>query len=102
MEIFEILMPGCAFDRLLRQVMSKWTAHILWIFLKYGEQRFGYLHKQLVYISPKVLTARLRMPEAEGFVHREMEHQIPPKVSYRLTGRAREIAEIIDLLARTA
>ena len=45
---------------------------------------------------------RLRMLEVEGFVLREMEHQIPPKVSYRLTGRGREIAEIIDLVARTA
>ncbi|MEC8562842.1 MAG: winged helix-turn-helix transcriptional regulator [Pseudomonadota bacterium] len=102
MAAIETLMPECAVDRLLRQVMSKWTAHILWILLKHGEQRFGYLRKQLVYVSPKVLTARLRMLEAEGFVHREMEHQIPPKVSYRLTGRGREIAEIIDLLARTA
>ena len=73
-----------------------------WMLLKHGEQRFGYLRKQLVYVSPKVLTARLRMLEAEGFVHHEMDHQIPPKVSYRLTGRGHEIAEIIDLLARTA
>ena len=69
----------------------------LWIFLKQGEQGFGYLRKQLVYVSPRVLTAHLRMLEAEGFVPREIEHQIPPKVSYRLTGRGREIAEIIDL-----
>ena len=95
-------MPECAVDRLLRQVMREWTAHISWILLKHGEQRFGYLCKQLVCVSPKVLTARLRMLEAEGFVRREMEHQIPPKVSYRLTGRGREIAEVIDLLARTA
>ena len=102
METIETLMPECAVDRLLRQVMSKWTAHILWILLKHGEQRFGHLRKQLVYVSPKVLTARLRMLEAEGFVRRETENQIPPKVSYRLTRRGREIAEIIDLLVRIA
>ena len=49
-----------------------------------------------------VLTAHLWMLVAEGFVYREMEHQIPPKDSYSLTGRGREIAETIDLLARTA
>ena len=42
------------------------------------------------------------MLEAEGFLQREMEHQITPNVSYRLTGRGRENSEIIDLWARTA
>ena len=74
----------------------------LWILLTHGEQRFGFLRKRIVYVSPKVLTARLRILETEGFVHCEMGHQIPPKVSYHLTGRRREIAEIVDLLARTA
>lgn len=96
------LLPECGVDLLLRQLMSKWTAHILWILLKHGEQRFGYLRKQLVYVSPKVLTARLRMLEEEGYVVRTAVAQIPPKVSYRLTPRGRDIAGIVDKLVELA
>ena len=58
MGIIGILMLKCAVDPLLCQVMNKWTAQILWTLLKHGEHRFCYLHKQLGYVSSKVLTMR--------------------------------------------
>ncbi|APG47530.1 winged helix-turn-helix transcriptional regulator [Phaeobacter porticola] len=96
------LLPECEVDLLLRKLMSKWTAHILWILLMHGEQRFGYLRKQLVYVSPKVLTDRLRMLEDEGYVVRTFVAQVPPKVSYRLSDRGAEIAKIVHQLVELA
>ncbi|MFC7713338.1 winged helix-turn-helix transcriptional regulator [Nonomuraea recticatena] len=36
-------------------------------------------------ISERVLILQLREMEASGLVHREVYHQVPPKVEYSLT-----------------
>lgn len=69
-----------------------------------GTLRFGELKRNVEGISTKVLTERLRMLEKIGIIHRDYEPTIPPKVTYKLTERGRELSEplyhLCDLASR--
>jgi DNA-binding HxlR family transcriptional regulator len=75
----------CGLDAALDVMGGKWKALILWE-LTDGPTRFGELRRQVAGISERVLILQLRELEACGLVHRELYHQVPPKVEYSLTG----------------
>ena len=60
--------------------------------------RFNELKKLLPGISSTVLAARLLEMEREGLISKKIYPQIPPKVEYRLTPRARELGVILKEL----
>jgi DNA-binding HxlR family transcriptional regulator len=60
--------------------------------------RFNELKKLLPGISSTVLAARLLEMEREGLISKKIYPQIPPKVEYRLTLRARELGVILNEL----
>jgi DNA-binding HxlR family transcriptional regulator len=63
---------------------GKWKALILWE-LHGTAVRFGSLKRRIAGISEKMLIQQLREMEADGLVHREMFHQVPPRVDYSVT-----------------
>ena len=65
------ILQGCPLDRVLRLLSGEWTTHILWVLSTNGPTRHGALKRLIGGISSKVLTDRLRMPEAEGVVYSE-------------------------------
>lgn len=75
---------SCGLDAAMDVVGGKWKALILWE-LDAGARRFGTLKRSIPGISEKMLTQQLRDMEAHGLVHREIHHQVPPKVEYSLT-----------------
>jgi DNA-binding HxlR family transcriptional regulator len=75
----------CGLDAALDVMGGKWKALILWELID-GPIRFGELRRQVAGISERVLILQLRELEACGVVHRELYHQVPPKVEYSLTG----------------
>jgi DNA-binding HxlR family transcriptional regulator len=91
-------------EKLLNQISGRWTMYILWILDNNGKLRFGELKRKVEGISTKVLTERLRMLEQAGIILRYYEAEIPPKVSYELTERGRELSEplyqLCDLATR--
>lgn len=84
----------------LAQVGDRWTLRIVHTLLS-GPQRFGQLQRDLG-VAPNVLTGRLRTLEADGVVLAEPYQQRPPRYSYRLTSRGRELAGVLRLLAAWA
>jgi DNA-binding HxlR family transcriptional regulator len=60
--------------------------------------RFNELKKLLPGISSTVLAARLLQMEREGLISKKIYPEIPPKVEYRLTARARELGVILKEL----
>jgi DNA-binding HxlR family transcriptional regulator len=56
------------------------------------------LRKQIPDISQKMLTSTLRTLEADGYVSRKVYAEVPPRVEYSLTPRARTLIPIIDSL----
>ena len=61
-----------------------------------GTKRFGELKKSIGNVSQKVLTAQLRAMEENGFVHRQVYAEVPPRVEYSLTDLGRSLKPILD------
>jgi DNA-binding HxlR family transcriptional regulator len=93
---------SCPMGALLRVLAGPWTLHILWILTSEGPVRFGALRQKVRGISAKVLTERLRLLEAEGFILRQYEPSILPKVTYALSDKMRELNPILRDLNRLA
>lgn len=74
----------CGLDAAIDVMGGKWKGLILF-WLGEGPLRFGELRRTVVGISERMLTLHLRELEASGLVHREVHHQVPPKVEYALT-----------------
>jgi DNA-binding HxlR family transcriptional regulator len=64
--------------------------------------RFNELKKVLSGISSTVLSERLFELEGEGLVSKKIYTQIPPKVEYSLTTRAKELEVILKDLGKWA
>ena len=76
----------------LDHITSKWGVLIL-LALSEGEQRWSELRRRAEGISEKMLAQTLKSLEADGFVLREAQNTIPPRVDYSLTDRGREVTE---------
>jgi DNA-binding HxlR family transcriptional regulator len=75
----------CGLDAAIAVMGGKWKGLILFA-LQDGPVRFGALRRDVPGISERMLILQLREMEASGLVHREVYHQVPPKVEYSLTG----------------
>ena len=76
---------GAPMSRLQSVIGGKWKILILWYVAFYRVQRFGELMRRLDGITQSTLTKQLRELEQDGFLHREVYKEIPPKVEYSLT-----------------
>jgi DNA-binding HxlR family transcriptional regulator len=74
----------CGLDAAIDVMGGKWKGLILFS-LQDGPLRFGELRRAVAGISERMLILQLREMEAGGLVHREVFHQVPPKVEYSLT-----------------
>ena len=74
-----------AMGRLQSVLGGKWKILILWYVAVYKVQRFGELLRRLEGITQSTLTRQLRELEEDGFLHREVFGQVPPRVEYTLT-----------------
>jgi DNA-binding HxlR family transcriptional regulator len=88
--------------KLLGILSSPWTMLLLHRLHLEGPKRFGELKRRLGTISTKTLTQRLRMLEAEGWLHRHYEPTVPPKVTYSLAERVLELDHVMIELDRIA
>lgn len=81
----------CATRTVLDHVTSKWGVLVL-LALQQESLRWGELRRTIEGISEKMLASTLRTLEADGFVHREAQASIPPRVDYELTDRGQQLA----------
>ena len=92
----------CPVHGLLTLLSGSWTTYILWLLQEEKELRFGELLKRMPGLSAKVLTERLRKLEEAELLSRHPEATIPPKVTYRLTERGRQLHEPLRRLGELA
>lgn len=74
----------CGLDAAIAVMGGKWKGLILFS-LGEGPLRFGELKRAVAGISERILILQLREMETSGLIHREVYHQVPPKVEYSLT-----------------
>src|ERR1700710_1242715 len=87
-----ILPEGCSSRTVLDHVTSKWGVLIL-IALTEDTLRWGELRRVVQGVSEKMLAQTLRTLESDGFVLREAQPSIPPRVDYSLPPRGIELAD---------
>lgn len=88
---------GCSVEVALDVVSGKWKGVILFHLLK-ETKRFNELRRMLPDVTQRMLTLQLRELEEDGVVHREIYHQIPPRVEYSLTEFGRTLEPILLLM----
>ena len=74
----------CASHQAVGRLADKWTLLLIYA-LAQGTKRYSELQRQIVGISPKMLTQTLRSLEENGYVEREIFPEVPPRVEYSLT-----------------
>jgi DNA-binding HxlR family transcriptional regulator len=89
-----IFPAGCPSRTVLDHVTSKWGVLIL-VALSEGPQRWSELRRRAEGISEKMLAQTLKTLEADGFVRRDAQPIIPPRVDYSLTGSGQELAALL-------
>jgi DNA-binding HxlR family transcriptional regulator len=76
---------------------GKWKLPLI-IALREGPRRFNEIQKELVDITPKVLSKELRELELNEFVVRKVYHTVPVTVTYELTPYSDSVSPIIEAL----
>lgn len=77
---------------------GKWKLEIMWL-LNQRIYRFGELRKAIPGITQHMLTAQLRELEADGLVERTVFAEVPPRVEYEITEKARGLGPTMIALA---
>jgi DNA-binding HxlR family transcriptional regulator len=86
-----ILPAACPTRTVLDHITSKWGVLILSA-LSERPRRWGELRRVVQGVSEKMLAQTLRTLEGDGFVRRDAQATIPPRVEYSLTSRGIELA----------
>ncbi|MEU1277937.1 helix-turn-helix domain-containing protein [Streptomyces sp. NPDC005805] len=89
----------CPSRLILEHVTSRWGVLVLAALLE-RPHRFSELRRRIGGVSEKMLSQTLRTLERDGFVHRDAQPVIPPRVDYSLTPLGTEAAEQVWGLAR--
>lgn len=93
----EETMSRCVPMSSLQAVLGgKWKILILWYVAFYKVQRFNQLMRRLDGITQSSLTKQLRELEQDGFLHREIYKEIPPKVEYSLTSKGKSFVPVLN------
>ncbi|WP_277426021.1 winged helix-turn-helix transcriptional regulator [Ectopseudomonas toyotomiensis] len=76
---------------------GKWKLEIMWL-LNQRIYRFGELRKAISGITQHMLTAQLRELEKDGLVSRTVFAEVPPRVEYEITEKARALGPTMEAL----
>jgi len=76
---------------------GKWKLEIMWL-LNQRIHRFGELRKAIPGITQHMLTAQLRELENDGLVSRTVLAEVPPRVEYEITEKARGLRPTMEAL----
>ena len=79
-------------------VGKRWTGAILYVLLHGGPMRFTEIANSVEDLSDRLLSERMKELEKRGIVRRHVSGGPPPKVSYELTDKGRELAPAMSEL----
>ncbi|MBP3455368.1 MAG: helix-turn-helix transcriptional regulator [Alistipes sp.] len=90
--------PDCPIRNVLSRIGDKWSLLVIYTLTDAEKMRFGELLRAIPDISQKMLTVTLRTLEQDGLVSRRVYAEIPPRVEYALTDRARSLLPHVNAL----
>lgn len=86
------------FSYTMSVIGGKWKMIILYLLAEKQPVRFNEMKRQLGAITYKTLSAQLKELEADGMVDRKEYPQVPPKVEYSLTDKAKTLMPVLEQL----
>ncbi|PBQ31671.1 transcriptional regulator [Sphingobacteriaceae bacterium] len=79
----------------LEVIQGKWRLPIV-LALTFGNKRFGELQRDIVDISPKMLSQELKALEENKIITRTLYDSMPVTVEYSLTPLGRSMKKMLD------
>lgn len=98
----DALFPDCPIRNILSRIGDKWSLLVLYTLQQNDTLRFKQLQRELPDISQKSLTQTLRILEEDGFIHRQVYAEVPPRVQYSLTPRALSFLPLVGNMIKWA
>ncbi len=95
-QITDTFIQNCPVRNILAHICGKWSLLVIYVMHQNDNIRFNALNRAIPDISQKVLTSTLRSLEADGFVTRQVYAEVPPRVEYSLTARARSFIPVVE------
>lgn len=98
-ELVDAVYPDCPIRNVLARICDKWSLLVIYTLAREDRPvRFKELQRFVADISQKMLTSTLRTLEEDGYVTRTVYPEVPPRVEYALTERARSLMPIVNAL----
>ena len=96
--IKEMVFQDCPIRNVLARISDKWSLLVIYTLNIHKEEplRFNALRRLIPDISQKMLTSTLKTLEADGYVNRKVYAEVPPRVEYSLTDRARSFIPLVE------
>lgn len=91
----DIAGKGCGLKRVLDLIGGKWKVLILCLINQKEVVRYGELRRGIYGITNTMLATSLKEMENDGMVLRTQYDEMPVRVEYRLTDRAKSIIPIL-------
>ncbi|MEO5592710.1 MAG: helix-turn-helix domain-containing protein [Chitinophagaceae bacterium] len=79
----------------LEVIQGKWRLPIV-LALTFGDKRFGEIQRDIVDISPKMLSQELKALEENKIITRTLYDSMPVTVEYSLTPLGRSMRKMLD------
>jgi len=92
--VVDVFAKACTSRVTLEHVTGRWGT-LAMVALLDGTMRFNALRRRVSGVSEKMLAQTLQALERDGFVVREAQPTIPPKVEYSLTPSGKKAAELL-------
>ncbi|MEX0863176.1 winged helix-turn-helix transcriptional regulator [Nitrosopumilus sp.] len=92
----------CKVEDIWQILGKRWALSTLKNLSTHKSMRFSEIKKQQPGLSSTVLSSRLFELEKEGLIQKKIYPEIPPKVEYKLTKRAKELESILEDLGKWA
>lgn len=96
-------MANCdGFDEVVQMIGGKWKLMLLRNLIYGGIKRFGELKRLVPGITQTMLTKQLRALESDGLVTRHVYAEVPPRVEYEATAKAKALNGFFRAMHRWA
>lgn len=90
---------ACPVQKTASILDGKWTTLVVRDLMG-GKKRYSELLRSLSGVSPRLLSARLRLLEQQGLVIRRVFPTVPPSTEYELTPLGHGLRDVIEAMAR--
>lgn len=87
--------PGCGLKKVLDIIGGKWKVLILCAMNTSGPMRYGQMKRAIVGITNTMLAQSLKEMEEDGLVSRKQYDEMPVRVEYSLTDKAKGMIPIL-------